>query len=489
MNLRTLYPFLATTLALAFLPSCDDDEEDDGSADETTGFAGTGTGTSTSGTGTSTSTGTGTSTGTSTGTDTGTTGTETGDPVCAADAPIEMITADSITANTTWTCDRRYVLTVPVHVENNAILTVEAGTTVLAQSGTYLLIARGSQLQSLGTVDAPVTFTSSQAAGGRARGDWGGIVLNGSATNNLPGGEGNSEGIPPGARSVYGGIDDASSCGTLEYTRVSFAGFELTPDNELNGISFNSCGMGTVVDHVQVHMSDDDGIEMFGGTWNGKHIVVTGTADDGIDTDEGYRGKLQYVFVQQDPTIGNNAYEHANYNNDHAAVPLHHIEIANATLIGVGAAAGSSSAGPQFKEGASGWVQSSIVMNFENKALSVVNEATEGLVGTTILVKNSLFFNNAIASGGTDLWGVSEGSTFDLGAYVTDPTNANVMNVDPMLTSTAWGSPNIAPMAGSPVLGAGTLAADAFFEATTYIGAVESAATDWTLGWTDFAAN
>lgn len=458
MKLNNLPLVLSALFVLAFAPACDGDDDDTDSSEGG-------------------------------GEDTITNPTDPTDPTvgdeCPANPPVEMVASQEITVNTTWGCDKLWLLTGPVYINNNAILTVNAGTTVLGQSGSYLLAARGAQLHSLGTADAPVVFSSSQPVGSRAPGDWGGLILNGLATNNLPAGEGNSEGVPPGALSAYGGTDDASSCGILQYTRVSFAGFELTADNELNTITFNSCGLGTVVDHIQVHMGDDDGIEMFGGTWNGKYIVATGILDDGVDTDEGYRGKLQYLYTHQGPTGGNYAYEQANYNNDHGATPQHHVRIVNATLIGVGAANGTSSAGPHFKEGASGWVHNTIVMNHENAALEVINQATADRVTAGLTqVSNTFFFNNALS--GAAMWRVSDDVPFDLEAYVTDPANANVFDTDPMLTSTTWGSPNIAPLAGSPVLTAGSSVADEFFDATTFVGAVESAATDWTVGWTDY---
>jgi hypothetical protein len=228
---------------------------------------------------------------------------------------------------------------------------------------------------------------------------------------------------------------------------------------------------------------------MFGGTWNGKYIVLTGNQDDSVDTDEGYRGKLQYVFVHQDPTGGNYAYEQANYNMGHTATPQHNVRIVNATLIGAGAANGTSSAGPNLKEGASGWVYNSIVMNFENAAAEVIHQPTADHFGSgNSLIENTLFFNNAIS--GAQEWVVGDDvAGFDLDAYVHDAANGNIFDSDPMLTSTEWTSPNIVPMDGSPVRGAGAPADDDFFDATDFLGAVEDEAGDWTRGWTEYSPN
>ena len=113
-------------------------------------------------------------------------------------------------------------------------------------NGSALVIGKGSQLIAEGTADAPIVFPSALPEGSRARGDWGGVVLLGEAPNNLQTGTGAAEGLDANDPSYqYGGSDPTSSCGSLKYVRVEFAGFELTKDNELNGITFYSCGSGT----------------------------------------------------------------------------------------------------------------------------------------------------------------------------------------------------------------------------------------------------
>src|SRR5690606_18220289 len=57
-------------------------------------------------------------------------------------------------------------------------LTIEAGTTIYGRGGTppsMLVIRRGARIEAVGTAAAPIVFTSSQPAGSRAPGDWGGI--------------------------------------------------------------------------------------------------------------------------------------------------------------------------------------------------------------------------------------------------------------------------------------------------------------------------
>jgi len=385
----------------------------------------------------------------------------------------------TITDNTTWSCNK--VLADIVTVEEGVTLTVDPGVSVLGKSGSALVVKRSGKLIAEGTADAPIVFTSSQAEGRRARGDWGGIVLLGEASNNLP----NSEGQPEGLEGsyAYGGSDDSSSCGTLHYVRVEFAGYELTTDNELNGITFYSCGQGTEVSYVQVHMGADDGLEMFGGAFDASHLVVTGALDDSIDMDQGYRGNLQYVFVQQDPTIGNYAFEISNQGADLQASPRTQPRIANATVVGTGSEHATKSAGILFKEGAAGEFYNLVMTNFYGTQVELTHGATEQQAADgTIKIDNSLFFQNALASG-AEFFATDPESTFDLQGFVEGFDN--MFEVDPMLSSITWGAPNITPAPSSPAMTAA--APPSGFEPSPFIGAVGD--TNWMDGWTTFVAN
>ena len=139
-----------------------------------------------------------------------------------------------------------------------------------------------------GTSDAPIIFTSSQDVVGEetGAGQWGGLVILGNASSNKCPADGSDcalqvEGAEEGA--VFGGSQDDDNSGTLRYVVVKHAGFEIAPDNALNGITFGGVGSGTPVDYLQVHGNADDGIEMFGGTVNFKHVVLTSMQDDSID--------------------------------------------------------------------------------------------------------------------------------------------------------------------------------------------------------------
>ena len=397
----------------------------------------------------------------------------------------------TIEADTRWICD--HALSGIVTVKNGATLTIDPGVTITGASGSALVIGRGSQLIAEGTADQPIVLTSALAAGTRARGDWGGLVLLGDAPNNLQTGTGAAEGLDANDPSYqYGGDNPTSSCGSLKYLRVEFAGFELTKDNELNGITFYSCGSGTRVDYVQSHMGKDDGIETFGGTWSGTHIVITGALDDSFDADQGYVGNLQYVYIQQDTATGNYGFEWSDQKDNLDALPRTHPVVSNVTFIGTGTNDGgfveTKSSAVKLKEGTAGEIHNAVLSYSYNAAIELTEEATEKVADAGgISITDTILFMNARKDDGVSLYAGSEGSPWDLAAFIEAAGNNIQLDVDPMIGSIRWGMGDLVPATGSPVLGAGRPVAG--HEAADFIGAVKDSASDWTKGWTNYALN
>ena len=226
-------------------------------------------------------------------------------------ATVVNVTAN-ISANATWTTGKTYKLTGLIYVTNNAILTIQPGVIikgVYTNTGTALIITKGAKLNAVGTAAAPIVFTSAKAAGQRAAGDWGGIVLLGKAGFNVNGGVNNIEGITATVNTQYGGgtspINDDNS-GTMKYCRIEFPGFVFSPNNEINGLTFGAVGSGTTIDYVQVSYCGDDSFEWFGGSVNCKHLVAYRGLDDDFDTDNGYNGTVQFALGIRDPNIADN---------------------------------------------------------------------------------------------------------------------------------------------------------------------------------------
>ena len=78
--------------------------------------------------------------------------------------------------------------------------------------------------------------------------------------------------------------------------QIRYSGVAISAGNELQGLTTGGVGRGTTIDHVQIHNSADDGIEIFGGTHNARYLVVTGADDDDFDTDFGYNGSIQFAL-------------------------------------------------------------------------------------------------------------------------------------------------------------------------------------------------
>ena len=226
-------------------------------------------------------------------------------------ATVVNVTTD-ITANTTWTTGKTYKITGLIYVKNNATLTIQPGVVVkgvFSSTGTALIVTKGAKLSAIGTALAPIVFTSAKAAGLRAAGDWGGIILLGKAGFNLNSGVNNIEGIAATVNTEYGGGTspiDTDNSGSLKYVRIEFGGYVFSPNNEINGLTFGAVGSGTTVDNVQVSYSGDDSYEWFGGAVNCKHLVAYRGLDDDFDTDNGYKGIVQFALGIRDPSIADN---------------------------------------------------------------------------------------------------------------------------------------------------------------------------------------
>ena len=222
-------------------------------------------------------------------------------------ATTTVTVSDSITTNTHWTKNNVYKLQGLIYVTNNATLTIDAGTVIRGDetvANTSLVITRGAKLYANGTVSEPVVFTSNKAAGSRAPGDWGGVILLGKASYNGAGGTSNIEGIAAVPQTTYGGTDDNDNSGSLTYVRIEYGGYVFQPNKEINGLTFGAVGRGTKIDYVQSSYANDDAFEWFGGTVNCSHLISYRGVDDEFDTDNGYSGTCQFLLGVRDPNIG-----------------------------------------------------------------------------------------------------------------------------------------------------------------------------------------
>ena len=154
------------------------------------------------------------------------------------DDAVKVAVSGDLLVDTRWTADKVWVLRDFVYVRAPATLSIEAGTRILGERGSSLIITRGAKIHAVGTRERPIVFTSAVPPGGRYRGDWGGVSLLGRAPINVAGGVNVVAGVPVfGGRGEYGGNDPEDSSGVLNYVRIEFAGYAITPDVKLNGLT------------------------------------------------------------------------------------------------------------------------------------------------------------------------------------------------------------------------------------------------------------
>ena len=132
---------------------------------------------------------------------------------------------------------------------------------------------------------------------------WGGILVAGVAPTTLPGvgiGIGQIQGTSAQLYGCDSGIipcDPADDSGVLNYVSVRYGGGEIGVGNDVAGITFAGVGNRTVCDHVEVYASEDDGIEMLGGTVDCTNVLLGYIGDDALDLTQGYRGTIQHALV------------------------------------------------------------------------------------------------------------------------------------------------------------------------------------------------
>jgi hypothetical protein len=409
----------------------------------------------------------------------------------------------NIESSRTLVNTRAYRLGGVVYVRNNAVLTIQPGTFIIGQPGSQppsvLVVTRNGRIEARGTRTRPIVMTSSLPVGQRKRGDWGGLILLGSARGNMPAERAFIEGLPQSDDTRFGGENDDHNCGTLRYVRVEFAGAELAPNNEVNGITWGGCGRATVTEYVQSSYGFDDAFEWFGGSNNARYLVSLHAGDDNIDTQLGYRGSIQNVVILQNADRGNRGIEVDNSEFNFNAEPKGANKMYNFTIVGSGLAGldEANSPGIFLRRGAVGTYANMIVMNFASTGVELNSTTTVPGGGTDPTVGN-------LASGDTVLngillWNNGLGSTppaantFDaqihsaIRSYAAG-ANRNFLSANPMLRRPMEISdPDLRPMAGSPVYRAQWMlpAGDDFLDQSArYIGAMGE--VDWTEEWANF---
>jgi hypothetical protein len=200
---------------------------------------------------------------------------------------------------------------------------------------------------------------------------------------------------------------------------------------------------------------------LFGGTVNLKRIILTGNDDDSMDTDNGYRGTVQFLIVKQRETGGDRLFEMSCAGN---AAYCSHPVVANATLI---RRSSTASNGLELNTGTDLTLINSVIHNTGATTTSGIR-VTDAATNTAAPQFNSVFmsgFTTPLANANTTT------------LFTTTPSTGNTSAG----TSTLADFVNGTNEAGVAAINATTVNAN--FTNAAYIGAVKDATDTWWSGW------
>ncbi|MEX0994371.1 MAG: hypothetical protein WD599_02520 [Balneolaceae bacterium] len=433
-----------------------------------------------------------------------------------------VIISGAIDGDRTFSADSVYYLDGYVFVESGT-LTIEPGTVVLAfedpsdvaeGNETSLIVTREAQINAEGTPDAPIIFTSEfdeEPFGGPIVLNetnsklWAGLIILGNAPAFSAGNTDaiQIEGIPDGEeRAQFGGNDPDDDSGVLKYVSIRFSGAEIGPGDEIQGLTLGGIGRRTTIEYIDIFVSADDGIEIFGGTVDIRNIAVSFAEDDSFDFDLGWSGTGQYLFALQGGNDADKLGEWDGAKPDNA--PLYSTgRLYNMTLIGRGldAAGGENSPAVIMRDGSAYSIYNSIIMDANGLGIEIedLNESEDSYDKTVLNVNG----DNAAITG--NMWFTGNATGIETMINVTDPevsrdadgsatatwlTDQNNVFEDPMLggicRTQGCGVLNPVP-ASETVTAIAVEVADSHVDQTAYVGAFEPGQTLWVEGWTTLA--
>lgn len=402
-----------------------------------------------------------------------------------------------ISADRTLTPDKAYRVAGIVQVRNNATLTIDPGVIIVGAPGSQppsvLLITNTGRINARGTRSRPIIMTSSERLGNRQRGDWGGLIMLGKAVVNDPGGSLSIEGLPDSPDTLYGGTDDTHDCGSLRYVRVEFAGALLRPNEETNSFTWGACGTRTRSEYLQAHYGFDDSFEWFGGINDAKYLVGTYGADDFVDVQIGYRGRVQHGIFVANSDRANRGIESDNYERAFAARPLGTPTMYNFTFIGSNAAGFDESDSPclYFRRGSGGSFNNMLCFNWTTRTFGGANIADSiqpNIAAGTFSATGILAWNNGTAAATNPATNTFDSQVAaDFRAYLNSPARQVVL-ANPLLRNPLeYSDPDVRGLLGSPIYRSTWLQPpdDGFFDQwATWIGGMGD--FNWTEEWTTF---
>ncbi len=391
-------------------------------------------------------------------------------------------------------------------------LNIEPGVIIFGGTGvSWLHVNRGNRINAVGSPTAPIIFTSLQNVEGNttddSSGQWGGVVLSGRApitdcraAGAVPG-TAACERLVEGAaeEAVYGGDKPADNSGRMSYVQIRYSGFPFLPNSELQALTTGGTGSGTILDHIQVVNSSDDGAEFFGGRVNMKYFISVGAEDDNLDTDVGVKANFQYVIAVQRANVVSDTMIEADSDNPlDGNTPRQNVRLANFTFI---QRRNDSSRTAMLLRGGTDYTMiNGVVVSPSTTCLRMSRAQTASATQDAQIdeVGAPVFNSVAMQCSATPFAGTPTSSTdptiVPLASIVEAIFGAGTNNSStftPTLSGTFINGANESAIAafnpsnlngftfnGISVTPAG------FFDATTWVGAVRNSSDTWYAGWT-----
>jgi hypothetical protein len=235
-------------------------------------------------------------------------------------------------------------------------------------------------------------------------------------------------------------------------------------------------------------------------------MVASYGDDDEYDTDEGYRGRVQFGVRYMSDLVGNNGSENDGAENPITTLPFTNYDWRNFTLIGSGLGAVNNANDRAFhiRDNAAPRLRNSIITEFDELALAYEATNTLPVVGTDYIMTDNIWWRFGCNGGAAGALGLAscvvDPGAQGISAYLTNPANNND-EVDPMLT--AIGRPHTynarvldpRPQIGSPAASGypDPSLSDPWFTSVTYAGAfppndpANYPDGNWLCGWTALA--
>lgn len=222
------------------------------------------------------------------------------------DDPTQIL-AGNISKDTKLHKKEIYLLLGDVFVVNNATITIEPGTRILADYKTKasLTITKGATIIAEGTQTDPIVFTSNRDMS--KKGDWGGIFILGDAPVNKVGTQWSLDyGLNTSAEnSLYGGTNDESNSGSMSFVRIEYAGKRTREYGYFNALTLAGVGTATTLENIMVSDAAGTSFYVLGGNVNLEKLVSYRSAGNDFKFDYGAQVSISNSLAVRSPYASN----------------------------------------------------------------------------------------------------------------------------------------------------------------------------------------